>query len=258
MKTVWKSEALSSDFDAYNDMLENILGFSKIIEVIKTSDKIRNVLDFGCGPGKVSKQMAELYDEITVHAVDQSESMIKIASANRSHKNVRYMLIHNDDLGFLEPQSVDCAVVCFVFINNSSRERVSHILTEIYRVLKDDGLLMILDSNPNATGIEFSTFTNGTADKNYCVGESKQQYLRIPACPDLVLHDWYWDKETYQTWLYNAGFNIDGVIEPTIAALSKEQRCRYESDYGFSDWKNEWDNPPFIIYKASKNKEDRL
>lgn len=253
MKTVWKSEAVSSDFDAYNDMLENILGFSKIIEVIQITGGIKTILDFGCGPGKVSKRIAELDDSFTVHAVDQSENMIKIASTNRFHQNIRYSLIKDDDLSFLEPQSIDCAVICFVFINNSSKARVSHILTEIHRVLKSNGLLMILDSNPNATGIEFSTFTNGSAGKSYSVGDSKDQLLKIPNSPDLILHDWYWDKETYQYWLSNAGFRINRVREPTISELSDDLRRKYESDYGFSNWKNEWDNPPFIIYEASKN-----
>jgi ubiquinone/menaquinone biosynthesis C-methylase UbiE len=252
MKTVWKSKEVSSNFDAYNDMLENILGFSKLLEIIQKDTGIKTILDFGCGPGKVSQRIAKLNPNYKIFAVDQSENMIEIASTNRSHENIHYQLIRDDNLSFLEPKSIDCAIVCFVFINNSSKERVANILSEIHRVLKDNGTLMILDSNPDATGIEFSTFTNGIEGKIYSVGESKEQFLKIPESSNLVLHDWYWSKEIYQNWLTQAGFTIDHIYESTISGLSEHQREEFEKAYNFKHWKNEWDNSPFIIYKTTK------
>ncbi len=39
-------------------------------------------------------------------------------------------------------------------------------MKEIYRVLKPDSPFVILDTNPDSTGIEFSTFRNGIPGKN--------------------------------------------------------------------------------------------
>lgn len=252
MGTSWKAESVTNNFNLYNDMLEHVLGFQTIFQMIKEEPEVHKILDFGCGPGKVSERMALLDDNYSILAVDQSESMIEIAKENRSHKNINYQVIQNEKVDFIQDESIDFAILCFVIINNSSTERIINIIKEIYRVLKKGGSLVILDSHPKAVGIDFTTFTNGKQDKTYVVGENKQQYLKIPGNSDLVLHDWYWDQDSYLRWLSDAGFDSISIKEPTIAELSEKERKGFEQQYKFDKWGNEKENPPFIIFKAIK------
>lgn len=252
METSWSAEAVSKSFNQYNDMLEHVLGFHSIFRFIEEQPEVKTILDFGCGPGKVSERMALLDSQIQIVAVDQSENMIEIAKTHRHHENIVYQVIQNESLDFLEDESIDFAILCFVIINNSSVKRIEKILREIQRVLRKGGCLAILDSHPKAVGIEFTTFTNGEKNKIYEVGERKQQHLKIMGKPDLILHDWYWDERAYLNWLAEAGFNHVTYQEPTIDSLEKEDKRYYEREYGFTEWGEERYRSPFIIFRAFK------
>lgn len=252
MKTSWVSKDISVSFDKYNDMLENILGFEYIIKMIKTYSDITTILDFGCGPGKVSERIALLDKNYRVIAVDQSQNMLDIARQKRAHQNIAYYLSENDTLEFLTDNSVDCAVMCFVIINNESQQRIETFMKEIYRVLRPKGHCLILDSNPDSTGVNFTTFTNGVKGKKYAVGEKKEQYLKISDEPELILHDWFWTKENYEKWLYDAGFRDIKTFAYKISDLEESvQRC-YMERYNVDKWMGEKECPPFIIYETSK------
>ncbi len=252
MGTSWHDEKVSKNFNEYNDMLEDVLGFHYIFQFIQDEPNVRSILDFGCGPGKVSERLAEFNDKYDILAVDQSQKMIDLASTFRKRKNIQYRLIENDNLGFIKSNSIDCAIICFVIINNSDSNRISNIINEVYRVLRNNGFLIILDSNPNAVGLEFTTFTNGDKGKNYKIGGSKKQYLKIPNQTDLILNDWYWTKDNYLSWITQIGFKSVSLIEPTIDNLSQEDRLFYERKYNFNKWGNERTIPPFIIFKSIK------
>jgi ubiquinone/menaquinone biosynthesis C-methylase UbiE len=79
METSWKSEDISSKFDKYNDMLEYILGFHFLFKIIQSDKSVKTILDYGCGPGKVSLRLTELSSDYSIIAVDESEKMLNIA-----------------------------------------------------------------------------------------------------------------------------------------------------------------------------------
>ncbi|MDN4617589.1 class I SAM-dependent methyltransferase [Paenibacillus sp. PsM32] len=253
MHTSWKENNVSSQFNAYNDMLEDILGFRYLFAVLDSDPTIRTVLDYGCGPGKVAERIAKQHERYQVIAVDESENMLKIATAQRSHPQINYQLIHNNQLDFLESDSIDCAVNCFVIINNSSVDHIHHMLTEIYRVLKPGKPLLVLDSNPDATGYEFTTFRNGEKGKKYTDGDRKQQFLKIPESSDLILNDFYWSKRFYQEMLEKAGFDSIQIMEPCIDDISVSKLREYEEQYDHPKWGDEQYHAPFVIYKAIKS-----
>ena len=103
--------------------------------------------------------------------MDQSENMLSIAKKYRGLSNIQYQLVENNDLSFIESDSIDCIITCFVFINNSDYDKIQFIFKEFERVLRKGGKLIVLDSHPEAAGVAFSTFTNGKGDKNYEIGE---------------------------------------------------------------------------------------
>ncbi|MGB8456006.1 MAG: methyltransferase domain-containing protein [Anaerocolumna sp.] len=252
MGTSWKDKTVSQNFNQYNDMLEDILGFHHIFQLIQNDSDIQSILDYGCGPGKVSKRLSKLNDAYDIYAVDQSEEMINLASLTRNRANIHYQLIQNNNLNFIKSNSLDCAIVCFVIINNSDPCQIYTMLKEIYRVLKAHGQLIILDSNPNAIGVEFTTFVNGERGKVYKPGDKRKQYLKIPGQPDLILNDWYWSKNDYLAWIAKAGFKSVEVTEPALDRLSQETRQFFEEKYDFNQWGNEKIIPPFVVFKSVK------
>ncbi|MCR6105908.1 class I SAM-dependent methyltransferase [Salipaludibacillus agaradhaerens] len=252
MGTSWKSSDVTEKFNDYNDMLEDILGFQVLFDEIKESSQVHHILDYGCGPGKVAERLAGLNENYQIVAVDESKGMVDIAKNYRHKENIDYRLIANDNLSFLEDNSMDIVIICFVIINISSEERIRNVIKEIYRVLKPSGKLLILDSNPNAIGYEFSTFRNGVKGKTYKNGDKKQQFLDILNRPDLVLDDYYWTREFYMSVLEEARFSKIGTCEPTIETLTARKVEQAKQKYNVTEWGDEKGQAPFIIFKAKK------
>ena len=69
MGTSWKENTVAEKFNLYNDVLENALGFQYLMKEIKNSGA-KKVLDYGCGPGKVSLRLAQANENIHITAVD--------------------------------------------------------------------------------------------------------------------------------------------------------------------------------------------
>lgn len=250
MKTSWKEDSVAGKFDAYNDVLEQTLGFEF---VFRTFDKaeIKKVLDFGCGPGKVAYRLADRIG-CNVIAVDESRKMLDIAKAKRQHPHVDYHLIEHDNLSFLPDHSVDAAMACYVFINTDSDQRIKGIINEIFRVLKPGASFVILDTNPDSTGIEFSTFRNGIPGKEYSYGEERNEWLHVPGQADLILNDFHWPKSMYYKLLTLAGFENVTLSEPTLNDIDQEHVKAIEKEFQFNNWKCEKEYPPFVIFKAVK------
>ncbi|WP_251861485.1 class I SAM-dependent methyltransferase [Clostridium sp. Marseille-Q2269] len=252
MGTCWKDDDISNKFNLYNDMLENILGFNYIFENLKMGQPSMKILDFGCGPGKVSERIAKINPKSKIIAVDQSNNMLEIAQRKHNKENISYKLIKENKLKEIEDESMDCVVLCFVIINNGDKDNIKMIFEEIFRVLKKGGRFFILDSNPKAVGVEFTTFTNGIAGQTYPLGANKKQFLKIPNGEDLVLEDYYWTRDFYINNLEAVGFENYKIIEPTIDSINKDNLNAIEKIYEIKEWGNEKNIPPFIIFNVEK------
>jgi|SRR5699024_1407662 len=250
MKTSWKEKSIADDFEDYNDVLEESLGFRFIFECLNKSG-IDTILDYGCGPGKVAFRLAQNHKKEII-AVDESKEMIQIACQKRSHDLVGYHLIQNDNLSFLDDDSVDGAIICYVFINTADETRIKRIMAEIHRVLKPGGNILILDTNPNSIGIPFSTFQNGKTGKTYGYGEPRQEWLNLPNNEKLVLHDFHWPDSMYKYLLSEVGFCIINQMEPTLHDIPLEEIPELDNKFQQSKLKNEWNYPPFVIFNAQK------
>nr|MDH3105092.1 methyltransferase domain-containing protein [Bacillus velezensis]WGD60530.1 methyltransferase domain-containing protein [Bacillus velezensis] len=185
-------------------------------------------------------------------AVDESRKMLDIAKAKRQHPHVDYHLIEHDNLSFLPDHSVDAAMACYVFINTDSDQRIKGIINEIFRVLKPGASFVILDTNPDSTGIEFSTFRNGIPGKEYSYGEERNEWLHVPGQADLILNDFHWPKSMYYKLLTHAGFENVTLSEPTLNDIDQEHVKAIEKEFQFNNWKCEKEYPPFVIFKAVK------
>lgn len=247
MSTRWDTSEVAAAFEAYDDLPERTLGYPAVFRALRLGDPdVRLVLDFGCGPGKVAKRIVTDY-ETQVVAVDTSPAMLAIATDHRTDSRIDYRLVRNAELTFLLNDAVDAAMSCYVFINIGSLDGIQAIAREVYRVLRPGGRYGVLDTNPDTTGVEFTTFRSGDPDRRYMRGEQRRVLLRHRDGGELTLLDYHWPKEVYREILVDAGFRSIQMHEPVLAHPENMNHCSADRPWG-----NETRQPPFLIVVGEK------
>ncbi|MFC9702360.1 class I SAM-dependent methyltransferase [Streptomyces sp. NPDC056943] len=221
--THWqKTSGIADGFDAYDDLPERVIGYPAVFRALGVgTPSVRTVLDYGCGPGKVATRVTEAAAGARVIAADISPRMLEIARTRRPHPRIDYRQIDSGKLAFLDDDSVDAAMSCYVFINVPELPVLHEIAAEVHRVLRPGARYAVLDTNPATTGIRFSTFRNGEPGRTYAPGERRQVLLDQPGGGEpLELIDHHWPRETYVDVLTEAGFTDLTVAEPLLTDLS--------------------------------------
>ncbi|MGW0997785.1 class I SAM-dependent methyltransferase [Streptomyces sp. NPDC002520] len=217
MGTDWYDSATVADgFDAYDDLPERILGYPQVFARLGLGDPdVTRVLDYGCGPGKVALRMADEYGDLEVTAADISAPMLRIARARRPHPRIHYHLLTEARLP-LPADSMDAALSAYVFINIPDLDTIRAITTEVHRVLRPGARYTILDTNPDTTGVPFTTFRSGDPGRHYLTGEHRRVLLHQPGGNVLELIDHHWPRQTYADVLTDAGFAAITFTEPLL------------------------------------------
>ena len=126
-----------SDYDYVTKRTKEILYpmFQK-----QLNGKEKTLLDFGCGPGRFTGDLAEMISGSAI-GVDVTKKLIEIATP---HPRVNFLFSENI---FEEPfiTSFDAVFVCCVLGGIDSRE-LSEIAKKLVEVLENDGLLFIIES----------------------------------------------------------------------------------------------------------------
>jgi len=247
MKTKWETPEVAGGFDFYDDLTERTIGYPFVFKALRLGGpEVHTVLDYGCGPGKVAQRVVNGFGKRVV-AVDGSPAMLEIATRRRADPRIDYQLVKDCKLSFLEDASIDTAMSCYVFINIASIDVISSIVREVYRVLRPGGRYAILDTNPDTTGVEFTTFRSGDPDRRYTRGEQRRVLLRQPDGGDMTLLDYHWPKEVYRQILTEAGFGTVTMHEPLLTDLPGED----DSSQG-RRWTKERVQPPFLVVVGEK------
>lgn len=126
--------------------------------------KQMKVLEIGCGAGRVSRALANLFGE--VHAVDVSGEMVAQARAGlRNHPNAHIYQNNGTDLTVLPPGPYDFAFSSIVFQHIPSREVIENYVREVSRLLRPGALFKFqvqgdtsIQTTPDDTwlGVSFS------------------------------------------------------------------------------------------------------
>ena len=104
-----------------------------------TDPKRMTVLEIGCGVGRVTRALAEIFG--TVHGVDVSGEMIRQAQeANRAVSNAHFWQNNGTDLSVLGETRIDFAFSSIVFQHIPSREVIATYVREVHRLLRPGGL----------------------------------------------------------------------------------------------------------------------
>ena len=134
--------------DEVNFNLE--IDIRRFINVVSKDSKI---LDFGCGYGRISNELAS-YGYSAIHGVDSSLKMIE-----RGIQDYPKLLLQNisgQELPYPD-ECFDAVISCAVFTCITSPEQRISQINELYRVLKPSGTLHLVEFCSEVS----RTFTSG-------------------------------------------------------------------------------------------------
>jgi len=209
----------------------NYLDAIKIINWSKYLKNNSTVLDLGGGAGWLSAYLSKLDTVSKIYLLDSSKyflhtMMPKIVQLMDGKADKIIAIEGLFSPLFFEDNSLDVVVICSSLHHSDNME---YLLREIYRVLKHDGLLFILNEIPHSyfrylmsiikQFIKITANTVLCRYKTISASISSSGFLYDPYLQDKSYPKWYWDKA-----IRLAGFDLVSFIKTGMFTLKNERR----------------------------------
>lgn len=142
-------DTISNEYDGLNRVISlgtDVSWRKKVIKLV-SEKKVENVLDIATGTGDLAIQFAEKTEAKRIVGLDLSDGMLNVARKKISNKpfsnKIEFIQGDSEALPF-EDNSFDAITVSFGIRNFENLEKG---LSEIYRVLRKDGIFVILETS---------------------------------------------------------------------------------------------------------------
>lgn len=179
----------------------------------KFKGKTLNILDIGCGDGKITKELSLTLNESTICGIDSSTSMIEYASKNHSNgKKLYFVKSDASKLNFQEEFDLIVSFYCLQWVTNKTK-----LFEDLRNALKPDGLVLLLMPVIYPPYLE-------TREK--MLQESKWQYHSSNY--EHSSHDKFTDSN-YVQYAINSGLNVlkAEIFPEKYTFQSKEEFCGF-------------------------------
>lgn len=189
------------------DMLGNL---TRLFPALKPG----NALDFGCGVGRLTEPLADMFDTVT--GIDISAEQIRLAQERVQRPNVTFQVNAAADLAAYESDSFDLVYAHVVF-QHMRPELTFGYLTEFARVLRPGGVACFdLPSQARLTpgGVAYTVLPK------WAVNALKMGRDRVLMEMNPVSH------EVLAPWLETQGFAAP-VLQPSASAGKNWTAFRY-------------------------------
>ncbi len=191
---------------------------------------IASVLDYGCGAGRSTRFLKRLgYDAV---GVDISQDMLQ--QARSKDEAGLYYHVPSGRLPF-EDSAFDLIFASYVFLEVSRIEEIETILKELKRVLKKDGIIILVTSSTEATEGSWVSLSYAFPENDKALRSGDTVKLLIQGI-DVVLYDYFWTEEDYIGAAQRAGLNLTALHKPL--GLPDET----------IEWRDETKMSPIAIY----------
>lgn len=212
------------------------LAFRDISSLIaEHAGSVASVLDYGCGAGRSTRFLKRLgYDAI---GVDVSLEMLEQARSRDSAGE--YHHIPSGRLPF-EGATFDLIFASYVFLEVSRIEEIESILKELKRVLKNDGIVIVVTASTEATDGDWVSLSYAFPENDRPLRSGDTVKLLLQDI-GVVLHDYFWTEEDYIGAAERAGL--------TLARLHKPLGSPEDS----IEWRDETKMSPIAIYVLGKS-----
>src|SRR5262249_10294286 len=118
---------------------------------------VRVIIDFGCGSGRMSCRLAQLYPMATVIGLEPTEELLALAPP---HPRVEYRTIDPDRADFCA-ENVNLVLVHLVF-GALSDVLLAQVAKKISRVLRADGTVVIVENTSSRPNSPTWTYRTGS------------------------------------------------------------------------------------------------
>lgn len=232
-----------------NDQIENIkkysnfgmsgtswLAFRDVPELIDKYVKKMRTLDFGCGCGRSTRFLRSL--GLNVIGMDVSKAMLE--QANQQDPEGQYIWISKSGQLPSVDQTFDFIFSSFVLLVIDSKKNILILLKELYRVLTDDGVLMIITGSEDlhSKNREWLSYDIDFPENNriFSGSLSKVRNKDVGA----IFYDYNWFDSDYRELFDQAGLKVILFYQPLGKSV------------GEYNWKSETQASPHAIYVLQK------
>ncbi len=180
-------------------------------------DKISNVIDLGCGTGRFSGALSELFDANVV-GIDPSEKMLN--QARIKHQNISFKIASGEQLP-LDESTTDMIFMSMVLHHLNDHQKT---VSECHRVLRPDGVVCIR----NTFADEISTYpyldvfpSMGSIIESQLISREKFNRIFFANGFELLAHQIIWDKisPNWQAFADKIALKVDSFV----ARLNEEE-----------------------------------
>lgn len=171
-KTIIAYDKLSGIY-AYKYMNYDVY-IKKIKEFTEYLEEEDNVLDLGCGPGNVGRQLVLCGKDITITGIDLSEKMLEIAKQNVPDATFYCQDIRT--VNFSE-ESFDAIMLSFCIVHLTDDE-TEQLIEKTSKYLKPGGKLYLSFIEGKEKGFETTVFSNEAIFFNYYLTEEIEFLLK--------------------------------------------------------------------------------
>ena len=210
------------------------LGYRDVPELLKQYTKGKKALDFGCGSGRSTRFLKQLGFKIT--GVDINPDMIK--QAMKLDPEGDYRLMQEGHIP-LENESFDLVTVFIMLMEVPNLKKMKIIFSEIHRVLRKDGIVLIITDAENMYQHEAASFTFKFPE-NKNIKSGMQVKLKFRG-GKIVFFDYYWTESDYKKVFISTRFKVIKLHKPL--ATGKEP----------FKWYSETKYPHFSVYLLKKD-----
>lgn len=173
-KTTLTIDAYNKNFSSYTDKFMNYSPY--VTHVIEFAGLLENgfkILDIGCGPGNVAKQLREL-KKIEIIGIDLSSEMLEIARTNVPDG----MFYLQDACKASFPQEYFDAVVLSFSIVHLNDDEADGVLSNAVTWLRNSGYLYLSFMEGKQPGFETTSFSSQPLFFNYFQETKIKEFLK--------------------------------------------------------------------------------
>ncbi|MGW2859549.1 class I SAM-dependent methyltransferase [Streptomyces sp. NPDC001205] len=244
----WSGREGARAFASVDAATDWLLGYPFVFRALAEHGAAGVLLDFGCGPGRVAAHAAHRLG-MRIIGVDTSPDMLALAR-RQGTPGAEYHLITDGRADALSDGCADAAMCNHVLASLPDERTVLDVFGEIHRLLRPGAPLVLLTTDPAASGIEYASLRVGEPGVAYRPGQPMTVRLRRTDGTWQTMPNHAWPPATIRALLERAGFTGPIQHHPT----PDEAREVAEPSHVHSrDWVAERRLPPLVVTVAIRD-----